>query len=552
MAVQENTKQYQNVYVEITEQPAAKTIRFRYECEGRLAGSIPGVNSTLENRTFPSIRIVNYVGPALVVVSCVTKDAPHKPHPHRLVGKEGCRKGVCTLTINNSSMSASFGNLGIQCVKKKEIDAALQLREEIRVDPFRTGFSHRSQPASIDLSVVRLCFQVYLTENKDHHFRLKPVVSDPIYDKKGNNDLNICKLSDCSASVTGGREIILLCEKIAKDDIRVKFFELNHEGALVWEDYGEFNQSNVHKQVAISFKVPKYYNQNIFQPQNVYVQLMRPSDKNCSDPVPFEYLPKETDPVAYKRKRQETGSNPSSHIHYYHQRNLKTPRLEENFNIQKNYLQNIQQNNERAIKMERKSPNSIIMSQQISNRETTNISSNMQPNTSAPADNYINIIDLTGNVMPNLIMNNYIDSTTTNIPTLREYSQNLQVNNLLPNANMLGPSLPNYQWHVSGPNSGYIRTPQNQLFYNNEYSINNSANRELGSSALPLINPQENLVFSDNFLQNNMSMYLDSNELVNLLDCQTTTSNNMPVLDEELIANSFTRLTTNTFLTKNG
>lgn len=44
-------------YVEIIEQPASKALRFRYECEGRSAGSIPGINSTPENKTFPSIRV---------------------------------------------------------------------------------------------------------------------------------------------------------------------------------------------------------------------------------------------------------------------------------------------------------------------------------------------------------------------------------------------------------------------------------------------------------------------------------------------------------------
>lgn len=43
--------------VEITEQPAPKALRFRYECEGRSAGSIPGVHSTSENRTYPTIRV---------------------------------------------------------------------------------------------------------------------------------------------------------------------------------------------------------------------------------------------------------------------------------------------------------------------------------------------------------------------------------------------------------------------------------------------------------------------------------------------------------------
>ena len=65
-------------YVKITEQPASKALRFRYECEGRSAGSIPGVNSTPECKTYPTIEIVGYKGRAVVVVSCVTKDPPYR------------------------------------------------------------------------------------------------------------------------------------------------------------------------------------------------------------------------------------------------------------------------------------------------------------------------------------------------------------------------------------------------------------------------------------------------------------------------------------------
>lgn len=61
----------------------------------------------------------------------------HRPHPHNLVGKEGCKKGVCTVEINSDTMGVTFSNLGIQCVKKRDIEEALRVREEIRVDPYR-------------------------------------------------------------------------------------------------------------------------------------------------------------------------------------------------------------------------------------------------------------------------------------------------------------------------------------------------------------------------------------------------------------------------------
>lgn len=63
---------------------------------------------------------------------------------------------------------------------------------------------------------MRLCFQVFLEGDVKGRFTvpLSPVVSDPIFDKKSMSDLVIAKLSDCTASVAGGKEIILLCEKV--------------------------------------------------------------------------------------------------------------------------------------------------------------------------------------------------------------------------------------------------------------------------------------------------------------------------------------------------
>lgn len=126
--------------IRIIEQPASKALRFRYLCEGRSAGSIPGQNSTNENRTYPAIEIEGYRGEVTIVVSCVTKDQPYRQHPHNLVGKEGCQYGVCSMRIKGNPPKAVFSNLGIQCVRRKDIKAALELRESRNVDPFRSKF----------------------------------------------------------------------------------------------------------------------------------------------------------------------------------------------------------------------------------------------------------------------------------------------------------------------------------------------------------------------------------------------------------------------------
>lgn len=80
------------------------------------------------------------------------------------------------------------------------------------------GFGHRDDKASIDLNVVRLCFQVFLEEAKEGKFKvaleLDPVVSVPIYDERFVLDLVIIKLSHCNAPCNGGQEMILLTKKV--------------------------------------------------------------------------------------------------------------------------------------------------------------------------------------------------------------------------------------------------------------------------------------------------------------------------------------------------
>lgn len=60
------------------------------------------------------------------------------------------------LQVNNESMTMSFDHLGIQCVKKKDIEDALKVREEIRVDPFRREYLYRFILVLLLLTPLRL------------------------------------------------------------------------------------------------------------------------------------------------------------------------------------------------------------------------------------------------------------------------------------------------------------------------------------------------------------------------------------------------------------
>lgn len=281
----------------IVEQPAKCGVRFRYECERRssvIRGARPG--------TFPTVAVAHYQGPIKVVVSCVTKgskpriffkspllklpknpnpfsipnlDPPYRAHPHSVDSIGG---GAPTFypenSFENSSLGTSagisvahfsepiavFSQLGVLYAKRNAVKEALRRRERLGVDPFGAGFAHRNLfHKLIDFGALRLCFQVYIRSEKndehdEHHplesfsgrrpgqwTPLEPIVSEPIYDRKLRSELAIVRLSHDSAPVSGGLVAVLLCERVAKEDIEVRFFQLSsseeeeHFKEVLWE-----------------------------------------------------------------------------------------------------------------------------------------------------------------------------------------------------------------------------------------------------------------------------------------------------------------------------
>ncbi|XP_060821363.1 embryonic polarity protein dorsal-like [Bombus pascuorum] len=279
-------------YVEIIEQPNSTTTRFLYECESKCDTPIYGVKSKPTHKTYPSIRIVGYTGRAKIIVSCVTKDWPYRPHPYDLVGGNISKHVfVCTVEVTLENTIITFTQFGIKRVNKNNIRKALEIREQLGIDPFQTGFEHKNYVDSIDLNKLRLCFQVVLEGEQIGMLNtpLEPVVSNVIRNRSMSN-LSIHDLSHCSASVAGGTKMILLCQKVIKKDIQIRFFEKNDE-QVVWEGFGDFIPDDIYRQTAIVFRTPAYSRQEVTEPVPVYVQLRRPSDGATSKPFPFQMFP---------------------------------------------------------------------------------------------------------------------------------------------------------------------------------------------------------------------------------------------------------------------
>ncbi|XP_051684439.2 transcription factor RelB isoform X2 [Oryctolagus cuniculus] len=284
----------------IAEQPKQRGMRFRYECEGRSAGSILGESSTEASKTLPAIELRDCGGLREVeVTAClVWKDWPHRVHPHSLVGKD-CSDGVCRVRLRpHVSPRHSFNNLGIQCVRKKEIEAAIERKIQLGIDPYNAGSLKNHQ--EVDMNVVRICFQASYRDQQGQMRRMDPVLSEPVYDKKSTNtsELRICRINKESGPCTGGEELYLLCDKVQKEDISVVF------STASWEGRADFSQADVHRQIAIVFKTPPYEDLEIAEPVTVNVFLQRLTDGVCSEPLPFTYLPRDHDSYGVDKKRK--------------------------------------------------------------------------------------------------------------------------------------------------------------------------------------------------------------------------------------------------------
>uniref|UniRef100_A0AAY4E350 RHD domain-containing protein n=1 Tax=Denticeps clupeoides TaxID=299321 RepID=A0AAY4E350_9TELE len=327
-------------YLQITEQPKQRGFRFRYGCEGPSHGGLPGASSEKNKKTYPQVRICNYQGPARLVVQLVTNTQEPHLHAHSLVGKQ-CDKGICIADLPAKDSIISFPNLGILHVTKKNVSKTL---EERMTEAYRMGYNNgvvihpeidacqgegrfprelkdhqrhliasaaHSQSKEMDLSVVRLMFTAFLPDSDGGYTRrLDAVISEPIYDSKAPNasNLKIVRMDRTAGCVTGGEEVYLLCDKVQKDDIQVRFYEEDDNG-VTWEAFGDFSPTDVHRQFAIVFKTPKYRDQNLQKPISVCVQLKRKSDNETSEPKPFTYHPQIIDKEEVQRKRQKTLPN---------------------------------------------------------------------------------------------------------------------------------------------------------------------------------------------------------------------------------------------------
>lgn len=320
----------------ILEQPVDK-FRFRYQSEMHgTHGSLMGVNTEKSKKTFPSVELRGFQGEAKIRCSLFQVDPSKRAaHSHHLVIKSGeidlidphdidvnAETGYVAMFQGMGIIHTAKKNIAEELCKKIKRQRAVEMNREISLRE-----EHQLQKEAVEmaktmnLNQVCLCFQAFQVDPVSGMWQqlCEPVYSNAINNMKSalTGELKICRLSSTAGNVEGGEEVFMFVEKVCKNNIKIRFYELDEFDQEIWQDWGTFSEADVHHQYAIAFKTPPYRNKDITEPAEVLMQLFRPRDKCQSEPVPFKYKPRPgmLASASSSRKRQRVHSgNISSEI----------------------------------------------------------------------------------------------------------------------------------------------------------------------------------------------------------------------------------------------
>ncbi|GFT03926.1 nuclear factor NF-kappa-B p105 subunit [Nephila pilipes] len=307
-------------YLIITMQPA-DTFRYRYESEKGSHGGIKGEKYSRTFKCFPEVKLNNAPCNTNIKIkaSLYTNEINPKPHVHELTGKN-CRNGECLVNLDED-FSASFPSLAIQTRKKEEV---LKTLMERKISEYGLKSLTKEKRASLtkevqeeiknfNLDSAKLCFEAFFEDDLKYPICPK-VFSNPINNQKSaaSGDLKINRISQIIGKCSGGDEVFLFCEKVKKEDIKVRFCERDDKGNILWQAFGKFSSADVHHQVAIAFRTPEYKSFNT--EAVVFVELFRPSDGKWSEsdkPITFKYMPNEELYESSRKRKRVDSLDPS-------------------------------------------------------------------------------------------------------------------------------------------------------------------------------------------------------------------------------------------------
>lgn len=295
--------------VTITEQPKNKW-RYRYQSEKGSHGPLQGCSSSSGTKTFPTVKVINCPEDLEIHVkaSLWTVDKNPVPHVHKLYGPLCSEDGTCTLKINKDG-TAVFQDLTILFMAKKYVPEILFKRmleeENLNMEERELKRLAGGRAKVMNLNCVKIRFEAVCfihDQDKMKDVSLCSVFSEPVANQRSpkDGDLKICRMSRFSGSASGGDEVFLLCSKVDKKEIQVRFYESSSS----WEAFGNFAEADVHQQCAIVFQTPAYWQRDITEQVTVFLELQR-KNGDTSEAKEFTYIPCDPDDERVSKKRKK-------------------------------------------------------------------------------------------------------------------------------------------------------------------------------------------------------------------------------------------------------
>jgi len=326
----------------LVEQPEEK-FRFRYASEmSGTHGCIHGKNFDKKNKIFPTIKVENVpdgINKVLVRVGLYTKTDKNSHHVHKLMmkgvsqrddkadfievettrdkGFEVVWKGLGIIHTSRTHIESTIFNRKMKvAVEKKKVEsrnkfAVLSEVEEVKI---KDEASRMKKNSEMNNNMVFLGWEAFNVIDEVNYLICDMVFSAPIRNLKNprTGDLKITRVSRGSGSVEGQDEIFIFTERVIKEDIKVKFFQVkdeNPDSPRLWEADAFFQESDVHHQYAIAFKTPPFVDLKVSDSVEVYFELYRPSDEARSQPMNFLYTPAPCQTQNNKRRRYHSNRN---------------------------------------------------------------------------------------------------------------------------------------------------------------------------------------------------------------------------------------------------
>lgn len=199
--------------------------------------------------------------------------------------------------------------------RKKTIEFEFEENRKPNIEEMvRIEKESEEEAKTMNLNQVCLKFDALMYNDQLQRWErvCEPTYSNVINDTKSakTGQLKICRMSKDVSFASGGDEIFIFVEKVCKDNIKVRFFE-GDEDDRTWVADGIFDETDVHHQFGIVLKTPKYKDETILAPVQVFIELYRPSDGCVSNPLPFKYKPNPRSDNTRKRARRDSADIPT-------------------------------------------------------------------------------------------------------------------------------------------------------------------------------------------------------------------------------------------------